>query len=95
MFGRYLVRKNGITLADWKNKLVRSYVILWDALSRHQAGAEPTVNVGTVNVVAQGSQAIVGNVTQNQTPPHAATRMLSSTGSILTKQLRNAGGFRT
>jgi hypothetical protein len=53
------------------NKLLRTYVILGDALARLQARAEPTVNVGTVNLV-QGTQAVVGAVIQNETPAAAS-----------------------
>jgi hypothetical protein len=60
------------------NKFLRTYVMLADALTRLEARAEPTVNVGTVNV-AQVSQAIVGNVIQNEKPRANAQDKLPAT----------------
>jgi hypothetical protein len=46
-------------------KLVRTFVTLSEALTRHRNGGGPNVSVGHVSF-GEGSQAIVGNVTQRQ-----------------------------
>jgi hypothetical protein len=47
------------------NRLLRTFVSLMEALKRHRGGSEQAVTVRHVTV-AEGGQAIVGNVTQDQ-----------------------------
>lgn len=47
------------------SKLVRTFVALSEALTRHRNGGGPNVSVGHVSF-GEGSQAILGNVTQRQ-----------------------------
>jgi hypothetical protein len=46
-------------------KLVRTFAAQMEALTRHRSGGSPSVLVGHVSF-REGSQAILGNVTQNQ-----------------------------
>jgi hypothetical protein len=46
------------------NKLLRAFVVQVEAFNRYQNGGEQKVTVQQVSV-SEGSQAIVGNVTQN------------------------------
>jgi hypothetical protein len=49
------------------NRLMRTFVTLMDALKRHRGGSDQTMTVRHV-AVAEGGQANVGNVTQDQRP---------------------------
>ena len=66
-FARHLAQAEEIVLVDTAerafNKLTRTFAMEMEALKRYRAGAEQKVTLQHVSV-AEGGQAIVGNVTQ-------------------------------